>query len=146
MCWNVSKELRIEQIITDSLNHYLKHNWYPEIKWCLCFSNIWPMSFVKTRTFNYELQEDHQTRQSKQMYTGWCCSTFVRKLLLYPLPIIRNRRCNSKSNVSSLKEISINNLIKQRLFWKLDYFSKLVVLKSSLSDQNIKLNITVLVI
>ena len=68
----------IKQIITASLNQYLKKtgilklNDLYESQVALFMhhyiSNLLPMSFDKTYNFNYEIQEDHQTRQSNQMY------------------------------------------------------------------------------
>ena len=55
-----------------------------------CVSNVLPISFVKAYKFNYEIQEDQQTRQytDNQMYIEQCNSTVARKLPLYKFPLI----------------------------------------------------------
>ena len=64
-------------------------------------SNILPMSFDKLYHFNYEIQKDHETRQSNQMYIQRCNSAFAGKLPLYKFPLIWNKWCNVLPNISS---------------------------------------------
>jgi hypothetical protein len=57
-------------------------------------TNTLPLSFDKTYKFNYEIQEDHQTRQSKLLYIERCNSTFASRLPYYKFPIIWNKWTN----------------------------------------------------
>ena len=48
--------------------------------------NKLPESFGNMFTFNYEIQERHQTRQSSLLYLKRCNSKFAKKMPLYDFP------------------------------------------------------------
>jgi hypothetical protein len=110
--------LQKRAIRTINKAHYNSHTdplfnkkWYLESKWSLWVSsslvmpdyitNTLPLSFNKTYKFNYEIQEDHQTRQSKLLYIERCNSTFASRLPYYKFPIIWNKWTNIITQFSS---------------------------------------------
>jgi bisphosphoglycerate-independent phosphoglycerate mutase (AlkP superfamily) len=64
-------------------------------------TNTLSLSFDKTYKFNFEIQEDHQTRQSNLLYIERCNSTFASRLPYYKFPIIWNKWTNIVTQFSS---------------------------------------------
>ena len=63
--------------------------------------NKLPESFGNMFTFNYEIQERHQTRQSSLLYLKRCNSKFAKKLPLYDFPERWNKWNQRLENINS---------------------------------------------
>ena len=72
-------------------------------------SKILPMSTDQIYKFNYEIQEDHQTRKSNQIYIERSNWSLAGKLPLYNFPLIWNGWYDIISHMFLREAISRNN-------------------------------------